>query len=179
MKIVQLLARKYRERRELPAVMVKKAASRAENMADAKKIARCVQTGRKWQCQPCQKKITKKTGNSARAHGQVMSCASVPPAIVWHPLWQRQFLPPPFLGGGVQDGLCHIHLNGEGPKKFRQQQGDWRAKLLESQRRVLGRQGRVGQGLAAERGGNGAGAAPPQIKGRLLHKFYPTGQQGA
>ena len=35
MKIVQLLARKYRERRELPAVMVKKAASRAENMADA------------------------------------------------------------------------------------------------------------------------------------------------
>ena len=163
-----------------PPSWLKKAASRAENMADAKKFCKMRANWQKMAVPAMPEKITKKTGNSARAHGQVMSCASVPPAIVWHPLWQRQFLPPPFLGGGgVQDGLCHIHLNGEGPKKFRQQQGDWQAKLLESQRRELGRRGRVGQGLAAERGGNGAGAAPPQIKGRLLHKFCPTGQQGA
>ena len=163
-----------------PPSWLKKAASRAENMADAKKIARCVQTGRKWQCQPCQKKITKKTGNSARAHGQVMSCASVPPAIVWHPLWQRQFLPPPFLGGaGCKTAFATYILTEKAQKSLDNSRGDWRAKLLESQRRELGRQGRVGQGLAAERGGNGAGAAPPQVKGRLLHKFCPTGQQGA
>ena len=45
MKNVQLLTRKSRDKGELPAVMVKKSASRAENMADAIKFARCVQTG--------------------------------------------------------------------------------------------------------------------------------------
>ena len=81
------------------------------------------------------------------------------------------------LGG--KTAFATYILTEKAQKSLDTSRGDWRAKLLESQRRELGRQGRVGQGLAAERGGNGAGAAPPQVKGRLLHKFCPTGQQGA
>ena len=62
MKNVQLLARKCRSRRELPAVMVKKAARRAENMADAIKFARCVQTGRGTGKPPMPKKNCREIG---------------------------------------------------------------------------------------------------------------------
>ena len=61
MKNVQLLARKCRERRELPAVMVKKAARHAENMADTKIFARCVQTGRAEKAPPVAEKNCKKS----------------------------------------------------------------------------------------------------------------------
>ena len=56
MKNVQLLTRKSRDKGELPAVMVKKSASRAENMADAIKFARCVQTESEKGVPPMQKK---------------------------------------------------------------------------------------------------------------------------
>ena len=67
MKNVQLLTRKSRDKGELPAVMVKKSASRAENMADAIKFARCVQTGSKWVCRQCKRKIVDKSGTSMMA----------------------------------------------------------------------------------------------------------------
>ena len=180
MKNVQLLARKCRERRELPAVMVKKSGkSCRKHGGRKKKLQDACKLAENGSASHARKKLLKKQAIARVRMGR--SCLA---RVSRQPLFgircgNGSFCLPLFWGGGVQDGLCHIHLNGEGPKKFRQQQGDWRAKLLESQRRVLGRQGRVGQGLAAERGGNGAGAAPPQIKGRLLHKFCPTGQQGA
>ncbi|MTJ93539.1 MAG: hypothetical protein F8N36_11840 [Desulfovibrio sp.] len=60
MKNVQLLARICRDMGELPAVMCKKAARHAENMADAKKFARCVQTGRENKTPPAAEKNCKK-----------------------------------------------------------------------------------------------------------------------
>ena len=143
-----------------PPSWLKKAASRAENMADAKKLQDACKLAENGSASHTRKKLLKKQAIARVRMGR--SCLA---RVSRQPLFgircgNGSFCLPLFWGGGVQDGLCHIHLNGEGPKKFRQQQGDWRAKLLESQRRVLGRQGRVGQDLAADHGRNGAGAAP-------------------
>jgi len=67
MKNVQLLARKCRSRRELPAVMVNKAARRAENMADAIKLQDACKPAGEWGSRQCQRKIVEKSGDSAFA----------------------------------------------------------------------------------------------------------------
>ena len=63
---MQLLARKDRDG-ELPAVIVKNTARRAENMADAKKFARCVQTDKIREICQRQQKIVNKSGDSTIA----------------------------------------------------------------------------------------------------------------
>ena len=161
MKNVQLLARKCRERRELPAVMVKKSGKSCRKHGGRKKNCKMRANWQKMAVPAMPEKITKKTGILARAHGQVMSCASVPPAIVWHPLWQRQFLPPLFFGGaGCKTAFATYILTEKAQKSLDTSRGDWRATLLRSQPRVRGMRGRERQDLAADHGSNGAGAAP-------------------
>ena len=181
MKIVQLLRVNDRDG-ELPAVMVKKAASRAENMADAEKIARCVQTDKKREICQRQQKIVNKSGDSTIA--VIGSQGQRGRRVCLHLFFVcRKAVFAPRVA--LQSGLCHIHLNGEEQNKFRQfvARGYGSKKGANSCKgRVLGAAvfcgavwGKVCTGRFSDRGGDN----PPQCKGWLLHKLGPAGKQGS
>ena len=113
---MQLLTRKDRDG-ELPAVIVKNTARRAENMADAKKFARCVQTDKK-------RKSARGKKNCKKIRRQQVCCCwqsrATSAACVLASIYRLpkgSFFPPTLV---MQSGFDHIHLNGEGQKKFRQ-----------------------------------------------------------
>ena len=117
MKNVQLLTRKCRSRRELPAVMVKKAARRAENMADAIKLQDACKPAGEWGSRQCQRKIVEKSGDSAFAFAGCQVFARVAWLLVFIPRCREGSF---CLHAGLQGGFCHVHLNGEEQKKFSQ-----------------------------------------------------------
>ena len=86
-------------------------------MADAKKFARCVQTDKKREICQRQQKIVNKSGDSTIA--VIGSQGQRGRRVCLHLFFVcRKAVFAPRVA--LQSGLCHIHLNGEGQKKFRQ-----------------------------------------------------------
>ena len=136
-------------------------------MADAKKIARCVQTDKKREICQRQQKIVNKSGDSTIA--VIGSQGQRGRRVCLHLFFVcRKAVFAPRVA--LQSGLCHIHLNGEEQNKFRQfvARGYGSKKATNSSKgralrcgSYLG--GLYGQGLYRQISDRG-GVCPPQSK---------------